>query len=93
MKLTVPKGSTSGKVLRLKGRGFHRKEGGRGDQLVTLAIDIPADDAELAAFVERWNGAASATRARGWASSRLVQEVSPETPEERAKRAGSARAL
>jgi DnaJ-class molecular chaperone len=57
VKLTVPKGSTSGKVLRLKGRGFHRKEGGRGDQLVTLAVDVPADDAELAAFVERWSGA------------------------------------
>ena len=51
--LTVPKGSTSGKVLRLKGRGFHRKDGGRGDQLVTLMIDVPADDAELQAFVER----------------------------------------
>ena len=56
VKLTVPKGSTSGKVLRLKGRGFHRKDGGRGDQLVTLAIDVPAGDAELEAFVESWAG-------------------------------------
>ncbi|WP_156679677.1 DnaJ C-terminal domain-containing protein [Sphingomonas profundi] len=59
VKLTVPRGATSGKVLRLKGRGFHRKDGGRGDQLVTLAIDIPADDAELEAFVERWSGGAA----------------------------------
>ncbi len=59
VKLTVPKGATSGKVLRLKGRGFHRKDGGRGDQLVTLAIDIPADDAELEAFVESWAGGAA----------------------------------
>ena len=52
--LTIPKGTTSGRTLRLKGKGFHRKAGGRGDQLVTLIIDIPVDDAELAAFVDRW---------------------------------------
>ena len=52
--LTVPGGSSSGKVLRLKGKGFHRKSGGRGDQLVTLMIEIPAGDAALAAFVETW---------------------------------------
>ena len=50
--LTIPRGTTSGKTLRLKGKGFHRKGGGRGDQLVTLMIDVPADDAALAAFVE-----------------------------------------
>ena len=54
--LTVPKGSSSGKVLRLKGRGFTGKNGTRGDQLVTLAVELPADDAELASFAERWNG-------------------------------------
>jgi DnaJ-class molecular chaperone len=54
--LTVPKGSSSGKVLRLKGRGFHKKAGGRGDLLVTLMVDLPADDAALAAFVESWSG-------------------------------------
>ena len=54
--LGVPKGSSSGKTLRLKGKGFHRKDGSRGDQLVTVMIDIPADDAELEAFVESWNG-------------------------------------
>lgn len=52
--LTVPKGSTSGKTLRLRGRGFHRKDGTRGDQLVTLMIDLPADDAALIAFAEDW---------------------------------------
>ncbi|WP_085808202.1 DnaJ C-terminal domain-containing protein [Sphingomonas sp. TZW2008] len=55
--LTVPKGSSSGRTLRLKGKGFHRKDGTRGDQLVTLMIDIPADDAALAAFVDGWSGA------------------------------------
>ena len=39
--LTVPKGTTSGKVLRLKGRGFTAKDGKRGDQLVTVEIDVP----------------------------------------------------
>jgi DnaJ-class molecular chaperone len=54
--VTVPKGSTSGKTLRLKGKGFTGKDGTRGDQLVTLMVEIPADDAELAAFVEGWSG-------------------------------------
>jgi len=53
--LSVPKGSTSGKVLRLKGKGFTTKGGQRGDQLVTLMIDLPADDAALAGFAEGWN--------------------------------------
>lgn len=51
--LSVPKGSTSGRVLRLKGKGFTGKNGQRGDQLVTLMVDLPADDAELAQFAER----------------------------------------
>lgn len=54
--LAVPKGASSGKTLRLKGKGFHRKDGSRGDQLVTVMIDIPAGDAELEAFVETWPG-------------------------------------
>jgi DnaJ-class molecular chaperone len=54
--LSIPKGASSGKVLRLKGRGFTGKDGARGDQLVTLMVDLPADDAELARFVEGWSG-------------------------------------
>ncbi|MBV8686221.1 MAG: J domain-containing protein [Alphaproteobacteria bacterium] len=53
--LSVPKGSSSGKTLRLKGRGFTGKDGARGDQLVTLMVDLPADDAELQHFVEGWS--------------------------------------
>ncbi|MEA3079966.1 MAG: hypothetical protein QOF05_1374 [Sphingomonadales bacterium] len=52
--LTIPKGTTSGKILRLKGRGFAAKDGKRGDQLVAVEIDVPADDAELQRFVEGW---------------------------------------
>ncbi len=52
--LSVPPGSTSGKVLRLKGKGFTGKTGQRGDQLVTLMIDIDGDDPELKRFVDGW---------------------------------------
>jgi DnaJ-class molecular chaperone len=52
--LTVPPWSSSGKTLRLKGRGFHKKGGARGDQLVTLMIEIPSEDAALKAFVDGW---------------------------------------
>jgi DnaJ-class molecular chaperone len=40
--LTVPPGSSSGKVLRLKGFGVVRKEGGSGDLLAELKIVLPS---------------------------------------------------
>ena len=52
--LTIPPGTSSGKVFRLKGRGFTRLDGTRGDQLVTVLIDLPADDAALKAFAADW---------------------------------------
>lgn len=54
--LTIPRGTTSGKILRLKNRGFVAKDGRRGDQLVTVEVDIPSDDAELQRFAEKWSG-------------------------------------
>ena len=54
--LTIPKGSTSGKLLRIKGRGFTAKDGHRGDLLVQLAVDAPKDDEALQQFVEGWEG-------------------------------------
>jgi DnaJ-class molecular chaperone len=54
--MTIPKGSSSGRVLRLKGKGFTTKSGTRGDELVTLEIDLPSGDSELEAFAEKWNG-------------------------------------
>ena len=54
--LTVPRGTSSGKVLRLKGRGFTGKDGKRGDQLVTLEVELPENDAALQQFAESWNG-------------------------------------
>ncbi len=53
--LTIAPGSSSGKVLRLKGKGFTRADGTRGDQLVTLEIDLPADDGELVKRLEGWH--------------------------------------
>jgi DnaJ-class molecular chaperone len=55
--LTIAPGTTGGKTLRLKGKGFSRKEGERGDQLVTLQIDLPADDADLKQRLEGWHDA------------------------------------
>jgi DnaJ-class molecular chaperone len=54
--LTIPKGSSSGKVLRLKGRGFTAKDGSRGDQMIQLAVDLPAGDEALQQFAEGWGG-------------------------------------
>ena len=54
--LTVPRGASSGRTLRLKGKGFHQKGGNRGDQLVTLQIVLPANDAALEQFVADWQG-------------------------------------
>lgn len=52
--LSVPPGVSSGKVLRLKGRGMSRKDGTRGDQLISLEIVLPEGDAELARRLEGW---------------------------------------
>jgi len=52
--LTIPKGTTSGKVFRLKDRGFTAKDGKKGDQLVSVEIDVPAGDPELQKFAEGW---------------------------------------
>jgi hypothetical protein len=43
-------------VLRLKGRGFVAKDGKRGDQLVSVEVDVPPDDTELQRFAEGWSG-------------------------------------
>ena len=53
--LTVAPGSGSGKVLRLKGKGFSKKDGGRGDQLVALEIELPEDLSELAGRLDGWS--------------------------------------
>jgi len=52
--LTVAPGSSSGKTLRIPGKGFSCKDGSRGDQLVTLEIQLPEGDADLAKRLEGW---------------------------------------
>ncbi len=61
--LTVPKGASSGRVLRLKGKGWPKKGGSRGDQLVTLMVQVPANDPALERFVADWRGADGNPRA------------------------------
>lgn len=53
--LTIPAGSSSGRVMRLKGKGFTKKGGDRGDQRVTLMVQVPTDDAALRDFVANWS--------------------------------------
>jgi DnaJ-class molecular chaperone len=53
--LNVPKGSNSGRTLRLKGRGLSDGQGGRGDLLARLVVTLPdSSDADLEAFAESW---------------------------------------
>ncbi|MGN3974564.1 DnaJ C-terminal domain-containing protein [Tsuneonella sp. SYSU-LHT278] len=52
--LTIKPGTSGGTVMRLGGRGFSKKDGKRGDQLVTLEIDLPGDVTELAKRLEGW---------------------------------------
>ncbi len=52
--LTVAPGSSSGKTLRLGGKGFTRKDGSRGDQLVTLEVQLPEGDADLIQRLDGW---------------------------------------
>ena len=56
--VTIPAGSSSGRTLRLKGKGFHLSAGRRGDQLVRIEVVLPTDDADLKAFAENWRGGA-----------------------------------
>jgi len=63
--LTLPAGTSSGKTFRLKGRGFHKKGGGRGDQLITVMVDLPADDPGLRQFAESWTAPGNPRAAMG----------------------------
>jgi DnaJ-class molecular chaperone len=55
--LSVPKHSNTGAVLRLKGKGVRRGDGGAGDAFVTLQIMLPPQsDAALEDFAATWSG-------------------------------------
>jgi DnaJ-class molecular chaperone len=53
--LTLPANSSTGKVLRIKGKGVARGKGEPGDMYVTVKIVLPEQpDAQLAAFAKSW---------------------------------------
>jgi DnaJ-class molecular chaperone len=55
--LTVPKGSNTGTVLRLKGKGIiDAKSRQRGDQYVRLKVVLPEPESELEGFLKEWAG-------------------------------------
>ncbi len=53
--LSIPKGTSSGKTFRLKGKGVRGKGGVAGDELVTVRIVLPDDiDESLSYFFSEW---------------------------------------
>ncbi len=70
--VTIPKGSGSGRQLRLRGRGIKPAKGDAGDQIVSLLIEMPPEiDPALAAFMEEWRNTHAYDPRRG-----LFDEVS-----------------
>ncbi len=52
--MSIPKGSDTGRQLRLRGKGIQKKKN-PGDEIVTLKVFIGASsDPELAEFLEEW---------------------------------------
>lgn len=47
VELTIPKQTQSGRVLRLRGRGWPRRDGTRGDALAELRIAVPEQPSEV----------------------------------------------
>ena len=55
VRVTVPVGASSGRTLRLRGRGVKTRSGGRGDQLIELRVVLPPKiDDDLRRFMEGW---------------------------------------
>jgi len=54
LSLSIPAGTSSGKVFRLKGKGLPKKSGGHGDLLVAVSIQLPEEDLDsLVNFFQR----------------------------------------
>jgi DnaJ-class molecular chaperone len=61
--VAVPKWSSTGRVLRLKGRGVSRSDGSKGDQYVKLMLMLPQKpDPKLEAFIKQWQPATDSPR-------------------------------
>jgi DnaJ-class molecular chaperone len=53
--MTIPKGVSSGRQLRLKGKGFPGGKTGHGDQIVRIKIVLPEKvDEEMGEIAKRW---------------------------------------
>ena len=62
VQMTVPKWTNTGSVLRLKGKGAPGKEGGHGDEYVTLKVMLPKKpDAGLEKLISQWEPAGAAS--------------------------------
>jgi DnaJ-class molecular chaperone len=60
VRMTVPKGTNTGTVLRLRGKGAQRSDKTHGDEYVTLKIVLPPQlDAEIEEFARRWQAGQS----------------------------------
>jgi len=67
--ISVPPGMTLGRSLRLKGKGWPRRDG-RGDLLLTPTLKLPASlSAQERQLLEQLRAARSADPRQGWASS------------------------
>lgn len=65
--LRIPPGSSSGRVMRLRGKGVAAKGRAAGDQLVTLKIMLPVSiDPDLATAIEAWRAAHPHDARKGW---------------------------
>ncbi|MGE5504901.1 MAG: DnaJ C-terminal domain-containing protein [Actinomycetota bacterium] len=64
--LSIPAGSNTGTVLRLKGKGATGPDGRRGDQLVTLKVVLPDGDGEFRKLVEKWGPRHGYDPRKGW---------------------------
>ncbi|HLY54397.1 MAG TPA: DnaJ C-terminal domain-containing protein, partial [Stellaceae bacterium] len=53
--LRIPSNSSTGRMLRLKGKGIPLPEGGAGDQCITLKVVLPpGEETEFSKIVEQW---------------------------------------
>jgi DnaJ-class molecular chaperone len=66
VRMTVPKGANTGRVLRLKGKGVAKKDGSRGDEYVTLKIVLPDRlDPQIEEFARNWQAGRNHDPRRG----------------------------
>lgn len=65
--MTLPANSSSGKTLRLKGKGVAKRGGGNGDQYIALKVMLPdTADPDLAAFAASWPAGEAHNPRKAW---------------------------